>query len=621
MDNGVSRGYGWVQYRNPSDAKQAINVLKDAKLNGLTIEVIPMDEISPNDPQKEFLYVKRKKKISRLKPKNELLSQKFFNYDFSLFDNNNNNNNECFTFFVNENPIICSKLVASFLSPKIANNIQNDKLLSYFNIKFVSLYNNYSSFYEIIQFLVSLLDNVPSKPKLGDLIYKMVKQIISSTIENNIEGRLKKIVDDCSEYLLEKKETTNDDFILNYIVLIEVFTQFGNQSIIKLAFLLLLNKIKESKGIKNDLILLIKLEIKRMMNDTNDLKEEIDYLNLYFIEIDPYILNQVDLKVIENAIVKRKNDCQDSLLYKILRLDKSHKQHLICFVDFQLVSNKAMKLFLSSIDFSFINEQILETISIRLSLPIADIYEIEDDEQDRESRFFSIFFRKAIQNSVLSKQFINDKNFIIFVNDRKIEINRNVAVLISPLILKNIQTDITCNSFYLKFDQVEFFNEFSKSLSYFLPQQLICHYDRQTIERKIIELLIEMFNEIEEKGIDHFMTLINTLHSSEKNILNYTGWISLFIYLGNIEIAEYLVNSLVESDTKKITSTDDLFERLHHKEVLGYNDSLEIMISSERNYIANNFALFFSNIESFDNIDENIWKVISIRLSIDVEED
>ena len=117
------------------------------------------------------------------------------------------------------------------------------------------------------------------------------------------------------------------------------------------------------------------------------------------------------------------------------------------------------------------------------------------------------------------------------------------------------------------------------------------------------------------------MTLINTLHSSEKNILNYTGWISLFIYLGNIEIAEYLVNSLVESDTKKITSTDDLFERLHHKEVLGYNDSLEIMISSERNYIANNFALFFSNIESFDNIDENIWKVISIRLSIDVEED
>lgn len=467
LDNGVSRGYGWVQYRNPSDAKQAINDLKDAKLNGLTIEVIPMDEISPNDPQKEFLYVKRKKKISRLKPKNELLSQKFFNYDFSLFDNNNNN--ECFTFFVNENPIICSKLVASFLSPKIANIIQNDKLLSHFNIKFVSLYNNYSSFYEIIQFLVSLLDNVPSKPKLGDLIYKMVKQIISSTIENNIEGRLKKIVDDCSEYLLEKKETTNDDFILNYIVLIEVFTQFGNQSIIKLAFLLLLNKIKESKGIKNDLILLIKLEIKRMMNDTNDLKEEIDYLSQYFIEIDPYILNQIDLKVIENAIVKRKNDCQDSLLYKILRLDKSHKQHLICFVDFQLVSNKAMKLFLSSIDFSFINEQILETISIRLSLPIADIYEIEDDEQDRESRFFSIFFRKAIQNSVLSKQFINDKNFIIFVNDRKIEINRNVAVLISPLILKNIQTDITCNSFYLKFDQVEFFNEFSKSLSYFLP--------------------------------------------------------------------------------------------------------------------------------------------------------
>lgn len=332
-------------------------------------------------------------------------------------------------------------------------------------------------------------------------------------------------------------------------------------------------------------------------------------------------MNHIDLKVIENAIVKRKNDCQDSLLYKILRLDKSHKQHLICFVDFKLVSNKAMKLFLSSIDFSFINEQILETISIRLSLPIADIYEIEDDEQDIESRFFSIFFRKAIQNSVLSKQFIHDKNFIIFVNDRKIEINRNVAVLISPLILKNIQTDITCNSFYLKFDQVEFFNEFSKSLAYFLPQQLIYHYDKQTIERKIIELLIEMFNEIEEKGIDHFMTLINTLHSSEKNILNYTGWISLFIYLGNIEIAEYLVNSLVESDTKKITSTDDLFERLHHKEVLGYNDSLEIMISSERNYIANNFALFFSNIESFDNIDENIWKIISIRLSIDVEED
>lgn len=202
---------------------------------------------------------------------------------------------------------------------------------------------------------------------------------------------------------------------------------------------MLLNKIKESKGIKNDLILLIKLEIKRMMNDTNDLKEEIDYLSQHFIEIDPYILNQIDLKVIENAIVKRKNDCQDSLLYKILRLDKSHKQHLICFVDFQLVSNKAMKLFLSSIDFSFINEQILETISIRLSLPIADIYEIEDDEQDRES-----------------------------------------TVLVIAII-----------------------------------------------------------------------------------------------------------------------SADDLFERLHLKEVLGYNDSLEIMISSERNYIANNFALFFSNLEIF----------------------
>ena len=91
------------------------------------------------------------------------------------------------------------------------------------------------------------------------------------------------------------------------------------------------------------------------------------------------------------------------------------------------------------------------------------------------------------------------------------------------------------------------------------------------------------------------------------------------IYLGNFGIAEFLINSLVRSNNQEITGISDVLIRLHHKEVLKYKNEINIDILSEKNFISNNFNDFFTNIEDFNDISEDLWIVISIRLSLDID--
>lgn len=198
-DKGISRGYGYVQYRNVEDAKQAKNDLNDASINGQLIEIDFMDEASPLDLQKQFLYDENLIYFKKFKQNNDG-NKSLFNVDFSIFDHIDSD----FIIYVNENQIECSSFVASFLSPKIANN----KSISRFVIKIYHLEQGFSMVYDISNFLFSLLNkkNISFK-KLQIKITETVKQIISSMLNNNLKEQFEKVVYNCSEFLLDKIES------------------------------------------------------------------------------------------------------------------------------------------------------------------------------------------------------------------------------------------------------------------------------------------------------------------------------------------------------------------------------------------------------------------------------
>lgn len=56
----VSRGYGYVQFRNPEDAKQAMTDLKDASINGRPVEIQPFCRRQHQNPENTFVncYIK-----------------------------------------------------------------------------------------------------------------------------------------------------------------------------------------------------------------------------------------------------------------------------------------------------------------------------------------------------------------------------------------------------------------------------------------------------------------------------------------------------------------------------------------------------------------------------------
>ena len=81
---------------------------------------------------------------------------------------------------------------------------------------------------------------------------------------------------------------------------------------------------------------------------------------------------------------------------------------------------------------------------------------------------------------------INDfenKNFSIFVNDKEIKISSNLAFIISPIIKKNLQTDITCSSFIIDLNShFKSFEEFYKSIFYFHPSEENYVFDQKEFE-------------------------------------------------------------------------------------------------------------------------------------------
>ncbi|KAK8840795.1 hypothetical protein M9Y10_027617 [Tritrichomonas musculus] len=613
-DNGVSRGYGYVHFRIEEDAKQAKEDLKDASINGKPIEIKFMDDPDENDLQKQFLMKTDIKKINNEEdlnvPKSILLS-------LPIFDENDN----LFTFYVNKYPIFCYCSIASFLSPKIAYNILNDEFFSSFKIKVSQLDRCESNAYEIVPSLIFLLKKNTTRQIFQIHILKTIHQIISSIMNCNFESEIEKIIDNCSEYLLGKpiSDQENDDNILNFIAFIEIFSQLANESIIQYSTLLLSYKINQSGQIKNDQVLYMKSQVRKILKNSDE-QEEIHYIQEHFCEIDPYILNEIDFKTIEKAVLIRqdKGGLQDKFLYKILRLRDDYKKYLISFVNFQRISNKAMKFFLASTDFSILNEKNFIAISQRLLLFINKSRCIDNNLIKKMSDIFMNFMTSGFQNSI-SKNTIENKNFIFYFSNKKIEFKRKIACIISPAIIKCLQADITFSSFYLMFDsQIDLFREFVDSLAYFSSEKKIDDFDKTTIENKVFDHLTQLKKMIEKEGIGNLQNFVNRLYLDEKNIFNYACWIWLFMSLSNNKFAEALINRFVESSKKEITCADDVLELIHHKDVLKCQNALNIDISREKEYIICNIDDFLSNILTFDDINEDLWRIISIRLSVDV---
>lgn len=616
-DEGVSRGYVYVQFRNENDAIQAKSDLEGASIDGKYFQIDFLEKPSPNDLEKKYLTEINNKIKNQSTQKEISRFQKLFIPDFSMFNKSDDN----FFIYVNEKRIECSRLIASFFSPKIAYSIQNDESVSHFKIKIVSLYKFKSIKDDLVNFLVSLLKDHPTRSKIQQLIIKIVEQIISSTIGENFKKTIKRIIDECSVFL-HGNIRKNDDYILNLIMLFEIFTQFGNDFIIQYAKLSLFQNMQNYYTIENDQVLYIKHSMRKIMGNSEDNYDEIEYISSNFLEINPQILNKIDSKTIKKSIstlIYNDKIGADQFLYKILRLNNQHQKKLIRFVDFEKVTNEAMKFFLSSIDFSFFNGKFLKSISKRLTLSLKPVY---DEHINESSSIFSKFIRFGIENS-LSKRNIYEKDFtIFFVNGyKRIDINSKIASIISPIIKRNLQTDITFSSFYLRVDsQIDSFNEFAQSFSYFISkEEKIIEFDVASIENKIFDLLTQMNNMIENRGINYLIKYLFKLNLEEKNSFNYIGWIFLFICLGNFGISEFLVNLFIKSYDQKINNIEDLLERIHHKEVLQYQNSFEVDISMEKIYIVNNFEDFFKNIIFLEDINENLWKILSIRLSVDAK--
>lgn len=224
----------------------------------------------------------------------------------------------------------------------------------------------------------------------------------------------------------------------------------------------------------------------------------------------------------------------------------------------------------------------------------------------------------GIQNSInISVNSEENSLYKIFVYEMIIEINKNSAITISPNIRKNLETDITFSSFYIKLDsQIEFLDKYVKALTYFKQQKIVLNY--KEFEDKFYDQIKYLFNLIEKEGISNLIDYILKFPSNEQNSFNYAVMVSIFINLGNFKIVEYLLNSIINSNDKEIENYEDLCQRLEYKRILKYNDLIKIDESKERTFIVNNFANIFSNVSSFNDIDEMLWRIISIRLSFKV---
>lgn len=80
-----------------------------------------------------------------------------------------------------------------------------------------------------------------------------------------------------------------------------------------------------------------------------------------------------------------------------------------------------------------------------------------------------------------------------------------------------------------------------------------------------------------------------------------------------------MINSFIELNMQEINDLETLLDRLRHKEIISYHGMIKVDYIKEMDYIVENFNQIFSHFDSFSNIDEKLWKIISIRLSIDVE--
>lgn len=99
-DNGVSRGYGYVQFRNPDDANQAMNDLKDASINGRPVKIEPYCRRQHQNPAETFTncYVKNLPESIRTEEDLKALFAEFGEVDSPKLPLDENQKNKGFGF-------------------------------------------------------------------------------------------------------------------------------------------------------------------------------------------------------------------------------------------------------------------------------------------------------------------------------------------------------------------------------------------------------------------------------------------------------------------------------------------------------------------------------------------
>lgn len=641
-----SQFHFYVQFRNVKDAEYVVKLFNGSILDSIPIEFSFCKEASENDKDKLYLY-ENLYEVSQ--------SNAFFNFCLPQNDMLNSfqsicqlDKNDDFLIFVDDKQIKCSKKIISFLSPLIAKKLKNEKDISSYSISTKKFFDDFKN-EKWLSFLLSQISQFPTQNELKNLIIKKIQFLLNSSIEAQLNDFIS-IAHSLAYFWLYYSDYERSYASLDFAILFKIYLIFKINHIIPYItnyfFYDIMEMIDHDQIIICEENLLIRFQIKYLLVHYDLIKicdakilfkKEINFLIYDFFELSTDTLNQIDIEIIEMAI---KDDCfksinEDLFLFKILRLKNEYKQHLLKFVNFCYVSNEAMKYFLDTISFSEINGSLLGSLSDRLSMSLDYDY-IDSNILIQKSSFNSVhsFLAKGFSN--ILQLFHNDSDFSFYINDEEIKSNLIIATLISPLIVKNLQADITCSSFTINFDSfLESFNKIYESLSYFLYlKKTKNEITKQLIQNKIIETIKQIcqFTNLSHfyeflASLDKLFADINCEENSGKKdeiILYFSVIINLFITFGNNNISENLINLFLFESNKIVKATinnkESLIDRIKYKEILSFNNTLNINYSFEIRFIVHNFEIVMSNVVSIDDIDEITWKIISMRLSLPVKQ-
>lgn len=187
----------------------------------------------------------------------------------------------------------------------------------------------------------------------------------------------------------------------------------------------------------------------------------------------------------------------------------------------------------------------------------------------------------------------NPKNFIFFIDNKKIKCNRLIASFISPLIAKSFQIDRTTWSFAFHSDEfskiIETYHNLILNMPTNSPESQIDFPSEYDLKKMIQKKLYEILKKTCQCEIEDYIIFQLNEKQQKTSIIEILILLKLFNDLGNSIFVQIINENLKEYlkianlEEKNIENDVDLIERLRLKEICGIDPTNEI------EYVKNHF--------------------------------